>query len=74
MVCGLLGLILCACKEMPSYENIMPEDRRSHGPHGLAAVVMRKLAASAGNRSWVFQASTSFLSHYTNSYLPTLGA
>jgi len=72
-VCGVLGLIFCACNETPSCEDIRPEDRRSGGPHSLDAVVTRQLASSTGNGSWVFQASTSFLSHCADSFLPILG-
>ena len=49
-VCGVLGVI-CACKDTPSCEDIMPEDRRSGGPHSLDALVMRKLAASTEDGS-----------------------
>jgi hypothetical protein len=39
----------------------------------LDVVVMRKLAVSTGNGRWVVQASTSFLSDCTDSFLPVLG-
>ena len=39
----------------------------------LDAMVKRKLAASAGNGSWIVQASTSRLSHCTDSFLRLLG-